>query len=137
MAKQNRFASVAGGLLDKVLEEGIVLTQEQKAAKEEFEAAREALKGQSKEIENARREAIRAIDEKAHEKKKEINERQDMLNTAYHKELVRLGVKEEDIPLIERDVVKTADKGAKVVLGGIGRFVGYISKGIESGVNGE
>lgn len=132
MAKQNRFAQVAGGLLDKVLEESISLNGEQSAAKEEYEIAKKALNDQINHIEKGRREAIRAIDEKAQEKKSEIAERIKNLKAAYHSELIRLGVKEEDIPLVERDVVKTVDGVAKSALGSIGRFGRYIKAGLNS-----
>lgn len=130
---QNRFAGIAGGLLEKVLEESISLTQEQAETKREYEAAKHALESATSDVENARRESVRAIDEMAKAKKQEIAKRKENLKNAYHKELIRLGVREEDIPLIERDVVKNADTVAKRTLGVIGRFGKYISDGLKNG----
>lgn len=135
MAKQNRFAGIAGGLLDKVMKESISLTEEQASAKRDYEAAKAALDVVTSDIENARRESIRAIDEKAKEKKQEIAERKENLKVAYREELMRLGVHEEDIPLVERDVVKTADSMAKKGLGALGRFGKYIKDGLKNGAS--
>lgn len=109
MAKENRFSTIASGLLEEAMQQNINLTKEQAAVKVAYEQTNKALKESASVIENARRESIRAINEKAAKNIKEINNHIDELSKAYHKELVNLGVREEDIPLIESNVVKRAD----------------------------
>jgi hypothetical protein len=133
MSKQNRFAGLASGLMAQVMTEAVALTQEQALVRKEFVEAKKALQEQEAGVELGRREAVRAIDETAQAQKQQIQTQVKSLYEAYEGELIRLGVKKEDIPLIERGVVKVADNAAKTVLASVGRFGAYIKKGIEQG----
>jgi hypothetical protein len=132
--KQSAFATLAHSMMKTGLESTISMNEVQSETRKQFMSAKEAIEARCQQIEAARREAHRSIDEESAKLRKECDDNMSQLKTEYHKELVRLGIREEDIPLIDRDVVKTVDAVTKKSLGAFGKFIGYIKDGVKEGM---
>lgn len=130
----NKFMELANetiNLADAYTKGTVELTAAQEAIVKAYEKAKEALKGQHKQLDNAEHNAIQDIKRAFADKHEAVNAQSKELKEEFEKECINVGLKTEDIPLSEYQVVQRADKAAKGILGKIGGVGRYIKNGLD------
>lgn len=135
MASNKTFAELAAETLsfaENYAEQTMQLTEAQRELIETYEKTREAMKEKKAKLDLACEQAIKDIKAAFGEKHNALKEQEKALKEAFEDECVNLGLRAEDIPLTEYQVVKKADKVAKGFLSGIGKVKRYVKEGLDS-----